>query len=342
MDPIRHEQRIQTACLLILSSVAIAIALWWLRPVMIPFVLATFFAFGLSPLIDFQRRYLRVPRPLAVLATLVIGFVVLSLLGGLISTSVRQLSANADAYQRQINQLLDMAMTVLERFDVNPVSAFGSLSEVPIKTVGGVLVGTTNAIVELLSQGLMVMIFLFFLLIGGATRTQPSGGVWGEVEYRIKRYIITKVFLSAVTGVLVGAVLTLLEIDLALVFGLFAFLLNFIPSIGSIISTLLPLPVVLVSPEISFTTAVLAITVPGGMQFIIGSVIEPKIMGGSLDLHPVTILLALIIWGMLWGIVGMLLATPLTAVMKILFEKMEYTAPIAALLAGRLDGLGVQ
>ena len=81
----------------------------------------------------------------------------------------------------------------------------------------------------------------------------------------------------------------------------------------------------------------LAIVLPAVIQFVIGNVIEPRIMGGSLDLHPITILLALIVWGMLWGIVGMLLATPLTAVMKIFFERIEHTRAFADLLAGRLE-----
>ncbi|WP_143300823.1 AI-2E family transporter, partial [Candidatus Entotheonella palauensis] len=123
------------------------------------------------------------------------------------------------------------------------------------------------------------------------------------------------------------------------VFGLFAFLLNFIPSIGSIIATLLPLPVVLVDPESSLTTVILAIGLPGSAQFLIGSLIEPKVVGGTLNLHPVTILLSLIVWGMIWGIVGMFLAIPLTAVMQIFLERFEHTAPIAELLAGRLDRL---
>jgi AI-2 transport protein TqsA len=321
-----------------LTTVAVAVALWWLRPVMIPFVLATFFAFGLAPLIDFQRRYLWIPRPLAILVTMIFGFVLLTLLGGLITISVRQLSANADAYQQKLNQLLDYGMAMLERFGFDPVTAFSSLSALPIKTVGGLLVATTNAIVDLLSQGLLVMIFLFFLLLGGGSRTQPSTGVWSEVESQIKRYIITKVLVSAVTGVLVGVVLTLLGINLAMVFGLFTFLLNFIPSLGSIVATLLPLPIVLLSPDISFSVAAFAIGIPTLIHFVIGNVLEPKIMGGSLDLHPATILLALIVWGMLWGPVGMLLATPLTAVTKMLCEKMAYTAPVAELLAGRLNG----
>jgi AI-2 transport protein TqsA len=338
VDTIQHEQRIQTVCLLLLTTVVVAIALWWLRPVMIPFVLASFFAFALTPLIDFQRRYLWVPRPLAILITMIFGFVVLSLLGGLITISVRQLSANADVYQQKINQMLDYAMAMIEHFGFDPVTIFSSFSALPIKTVGGLLVTTTNAIVELLSQGLLMMIFLFFLLLGGGTRTQPSTGVWSEVETRIKRYIITKILVSAVTGVLVGSILTLLNINLALVFGLFTFLLNFIPSIGSIIATLLPLPIVLLSPDVSLTVAVLAIGIPALLHFVIGNVLEPKVMGGSLDLHPVTILLTLIVWGMLWGLVGMLLAIPLTSVMKILCERIELTAPVGELLAGRFNG----
>jgi AI-2 transport protein TqsA len=341
MEPEQRERRIQTVCLLILSTVAIATALFWLRPVMIPFVLAVFFAIGLTPLIDLQMRYLRAPRPLAILATMVFGIVILSLLGGLISTSVGQLAANASAYQTQIKRLFDSisAALPLERFSVQLDTAVDTLVQRSLQTVGRMLVGTTNAIFGIFSQGFLVLIFLVFLLIGGTVRAQSDGGFLGEVESRIKRYILTKALVSAATGVLVGAVLVVLDIDLALVFGLFAFLLNFIPSVGSIVSILLPLPVVLVSPDVSATTAVLAIALPGVIQFAMGSVIEPKIMGGSLDLHPVAILLALILWGMLWGIIGMLLATPITAVMKILFEKMEHTAPIAELLAGRLDAL---
>ncbi len=340
MDQVERERRIQTVCLLILSTVAIAAALYWLRAVMIPFVLAVFLAFGLSPFIDLQMRYLRVPRALAVLETVVVGFVILSLLAGLVSISLRQLTANVGAYQAQIEQLAKQATLLLERFGINPPTAFNPLSLVSVGTIGSMLVGTTNAILGILSQGLLVMIFLFFLLIGRTPGARPISGIWGEVESRIKLYIVTKVLTSAATGGLVGTVLWLLGVDLALVFGLFAFLLNFIPNVGSIVATLLPLPVVLMSPDASATTAVLAIAVPSVIQFVIGSVVEPNIMGSSLDLHPVAILLALVVWGTLWGIVGMLLATPITAVMKILFEKMELTAPMAELLAGRLDRLG--
>ena len=184
-----------------------------------------------------------------------------------------------------------------------------------------------------------MLIFLFFLLSGeSAVR---SRGVRADVEAKIQRYIVIQGALSAATGILVGGILAVLGVPLAMVFGLFAFLLNFIPSIGSLIATLLPLPVVLMSPEISSTVAVLAIVLPGLVQFAIGNVISPKVMGDSLELHPVTILLALMIWGALWGIVGMLLATPIMAVLRMLLERMELTRPVAQLMAGRFEPSGV-
>lgn len=332
-----RERHIQTVCLFILSVVAIAFALWWLRPVMIPFVLALFFSIGLSPLITFQSRYLHFPRPLAALATLVFGCVLLVVLGSVVSVSVSQLSENTDVYQRKINQLLERLIILAESFGLEPVNTFSSLSALPIEKVSGMLTGATKAILDLLSKGSLVLVFLFFLLLGNSSRTETGGGVIGEVERRIKRYLVAKAVISAATGVLVGFVLSMLRVELALVFGLFAFLLNFVPSVGPVVATLLPLPVVLVSPNSSLTIIVLAIALPALIQLIVGSLIEPKIMGGSLDLHPITVLLALIVWGMLWGGVGMLLAVPLTAVMKIFFERMDHTAPLAELLAGRLD-----
>jgi predicted PurR-regulated permease PerM len=95
MDPQERERRIQTVCLLIVSAVAVAVSLYWLSSVMIPFVLAVFFSFGLTPFIDLQVRVLRMPRSLAVLATMALGFVILSVLASLVSTSLGQLTANS-------------------------------------------------------------------------------------------------------------------------------------------------------------------------------------------------------------------------------------------------------
>lgn len=336
MDVVAREQRIQTLCLLIIAAFAVGVTLYWLSAVMIPFVLALFLAFSMAPLIRLLTHTLRLPRMLAVLVTMLLGFVALNLLGALVTTSVGQLTQRADLYQTTLAELLQRAAHTMERFDVR-LGKLDPYTVVAPATIGAWLLGTTNAMLGILSQGVLVLVFVFFLLMGRATEPRPQGDMWGEMVDGIQRYLLTKLVISGVVGLLVGATLALLGVDLAIVFGLFTFVLNFIPNIGPLIATLLPLPVVLVSPEISSGAATLAILIPTGLHVVIGNLVEPMVMGDSLDLHPVAVLLALMIWGALWGVAGMLLAAPMTAILKLLFERLEITAPLADLLAGRYE-----
>ncbi len=338
-----REWRIQTFCLIILTAIAVAASLYWLRPVMIPLVLAVFFSLGLSLISDVLVRRLSCPRILAMIVTLLFASFLAFLLLALISGSVRQLAGQADAYQSSIDS---MKIRMLERLE-GPLEKFGVETEevdkmlaVPTSAIGNVLLTTTNTILEIVKQSVLVLIFVFFLLIGRGSVRGPSV-FRTEIEARVKRYLVTKAGASAATGFLVGFILSILDVQLAMVFGLAAFLLNFIPSVGSIIATLLPLPVVIIDPDLSFSVRILALVLPGAVQITIGNFVEPKILGDSLDLHPVAILSALIFWGMLWGIVGMFLAVPMTAILKILLERYSYTAPFAHVLAGKFDHLGL-
>ena len=336
MPIVTQSDRIQNTCLMILAAVAVGFVLYWFRAVLIPFMLAVFVAYGLAPVIEIQYQRLKVPRPLGVLVTLLVGILLLSIVGALVSSSVLQLTEHAEDYQHQIEQLLDSATTspLMQKLAPSLGDDFDIRGLIPTAQLQSAIVGTTSAILDLLSNGLIVLIFLFVLLSGEAAVRRR--GVRADVEGKIRRYLVVQTLLSGATGLLVGFVLAALGVPLAMVFGLFAFLLNFIPSIGSMIATLLPLPVVMMSPDITTTTAVLAIAIPGAIQFGIGNVLSPRVMGDALDLHPVTILLALMVWGSLWGIVGMLLATPITAVMKMLFERLELTRPVARMMAGSL------
>jgi AI-2 transport protein TqsA len=332
-----REQRLQTICLLILTTFAGAVGLYWMSAVMIPFVLAVFLTFSINPVVELLTRRARVPRPLAIGVVFLVGFLLFPVIGTLLSSSLGRLAENAPVYQEQIARLVreGAALGGIDRFGITGPELREQLAAVPI---GSMLVRLTNAILDILSNAVLVLIFLVFLLLGGQKTSRSHSPVWEEIQARIERYIVTKIALSAVTGLLVGLILFALGVDLAPVFGFLAFLLNFIPSIGSIIATLLPLPILLVSPETSWVTVVLALALPGSVQLLIGNFIEPKTMGESLDLHPAAILIALIFWGVLWGIVGMLLATPITAVLKILLEQSELTRPVARLMAGHLSG----
>jgi len=343
-DRENYEQRIQTVCLLTLTALGITAALYFFASVMIPFVLAIFLSLCLTPVIDFQMKLLRIPRRTAIFTTLAIGFAILMLATLLVSASAEQIADSKEAYVKQFNQLLVKTRGLLPPdwyMDPNDPSADPSepLIRVPTNTVRKTLTDITSSVMGVISNGLLVVIFMIFMVAGQGTYKAPPGSLWWEVEWRIKRYVLTMMLTSGVTGVLVGLVLTILGVEFGWMFGFLAFLLNFIPSIGSVIATLLPLPVALVDPQLGMISKILVLMIPGGIQLVIGNIIQPKMMGESLDLHPIVVLLSLIFFGTIWGIIGMFLAVPITAVVKILLERFGYTRAIADLIAGKTDML---
>jgi AI-2 transport protein TqsA len=335
MTPPDRDMRIITICLLILTAFAIGGVLFLLRVVLVPFVLALFITMGLLPLIDVQTRRLRFPEPVAVVTSVTIAVLGLALAGIITSVSVARLVQNAGQYQRQIRLFTanTLARLPLDQWGVNETELTGLIPA----QVGGAVVGVGNAVIDLLSNGILVTVFVIFLLIGRSAR--PRGSVWSEVESRVQRYLSIKFLVSLVTGFSVGSVLQFLDVPYAMMFGLLSFLLNFIPSIGSIVATVLPIPVVMVDPNLSTAAAILAIVVPGAIQMTMGNFVEPKIYGESLGLHPVVTLMSLVLWGTLWGVVGMFLAAPLAAIVQILLGRLEHTRPFAEAMAGRLDPL---
>lgn len=328
------DERIQTVCLLVIAAIAVGAALYWLRPVLLPLALAVVVHLGLTPIIDLLIRKCRVPRLLAIALAMLLAVGTLPLGAALVVTSVRRLASKADIYSEgfwRMTEQLGNRVPLLRPF-VEAQNLSDRLSQLPVESI---LIDTTNTLVGITSNLVLVLIFAVFLLIGHRPLApEHEGRLQGVLKRRVRRYLLTKVAISGCTGVLVALILAALRVDLWLVFGLAAFVLNFIPSVGSIISTLLPVPVALVGADSSLTTLALVLVIPGTIQFVLGNLIEPNLMGNSLDLHPVTVLVALIFWGSLWGVVGMLLAAPATAVLKIILEEVEITAPIARVMGG--------
>jgi AI-2 transport protein TqsA len=234
-----------------------------------------------------------------------------------------------------LTSLAQSFLSVLDRFgvDLSQDQMLTTIRELPLLDM---VRQTAGGVVGLVSNGVLVLIFVIYLLAGRQPNEQRTG-FYAEADQKIRRYLLTKVSTSVATGLLTGIILTLFGLDLALVFGFLAFFLNFIPSVGSIIATLLPIPMAMVQFD-SFWMIAGIILVPGAVQMTIGNGIEPVLMGEGLDLHPVTILLALVFWGLIWGVVGMFLAAPIMAVLRIVLDRFETTRPIAGLLAGRLPG----
>ncbi|MBX3178230.1 MAG: AI-2E family transporter [Candidatus Hydrogenedentes bacterium] len=364
-----YESRILILCIAFLTMIGLAVTLYLLRAVLIPFTLAAFLSLVLIPIIDFQVKTLRIGRAVALVLTLSMGFGAVLATGLLVSITVRQFANNAAEYEAQLSRLIIQAerskplQKVVDliaeenssrrpaaksnpsntdadlNFPPNEPSPLDLSLLMPTGAIKGVARTLSSGVFSVLSNGMLVMLFTAFLLTGREKSMTLRTGVLLEIETRVQKYIIIKIIMSFLTGMLVFAVLKTLDVRYSMSFGAFAFILNFIPTLGSIIATLLPVPFVMLRPDTSSTTIALAILLPTIIQIMIGSVLEPKIMGNTLGLHPVVILMALIFWGVLWGFSGMLLAVPMTAVAKIILERIEVTRPFAKLMEGRLDAL---
>lgn len=140
-----------------------------------------------------------------------------------------------------------------------------------------------------------------------------------DITEQVQKYIITKFLISLSVGLIMGFILWAFDVEFFIIWAAFAIILNFIPNIGSVISVIMPAMMTLVQYE-SFGYALLVTAVLIIVQNIIGNIIEPKIFGDRLGLNPLVILLSLLLWGYLWGIVGMFISVPLTAVIKIIIS----------------------
>ncbi|MEC7983515.1 MAG: AI-2E family transporter [Myxococcota bacterium] len=334
--------RLQLASLMIIAAILLAGALLWLKPIMVPLVLAIMFSYMLAPVVDFSVQKIRLPKGIAIFFTLSLSVFLLVLTGSLISSSLGKLADKSAEYEEHILTLTkkstlwvnEQLVPMLAEYNIHvDISQFSNILEsIPIS---GLMGSMTNTILDLLSNTFLILIFVIYLLEGRNPK-KKSSPLMTLIEQKIKRYLFIKFILSATTGILVGLLLGFLGVDLAMLFGLLTFILNFIPNIGSLIAMILPIPLVLVDPNFSLASLVMVVALPGAVQMIIGNVVEPKLLGDSLELHPITVLLSLIFWGMLWGLPGMLLAAPITAVLKILLESLELTKPVAKLLEGNI------
>ena len=327
------ERRLQTICLLTLTVIVCGIVLHLLQDVFMPFVLAVFFSLGLSPMVNFQKRVLHFPVVLAVVTTLSLALL-LFWLGGLIATaSIEQLAQSAEIYETHLLQVMEglLKSVPLERFHLDTKQLMQSLQNIPIENV---FLNMTNSLFHALSLFLLTFVLTAFLLVLLSRKRQMSG-VWYEIETRVKRYLVAKVVISVAAGLVVGLALYFFGVRFALLFGLLTGLLNFIPYLGPIIASLLPWPIILMSPDLSTASIVLGMFFPGTFFFFVGNFIEPKVFGTSVQLEPLVVLLVCVFWGVLWGPMGILLAVPITSALTLLSSQLEITQPIADLLTAR-------
>ncbi|HRJ30322.1 MAG TPA: AI-2E family transporter [Cyclobacteriaceae bacterium] len=213
------------------------------------------------------------------------------------------------------------------------------------------LTGFLNSLTNIAGNTIVIIIYVAFLLVeekyfskklhavtSNSEKQEKVDVVMDQVTQAIRKYISVKTQMSLLTGVLSYVLLLLFDVDFPVLWAFLIFLLNFIPYIGSFIATALPSVFAMFQFQ-SFAMLFWVFIVIQAVQLLVGNVLEPKIMGRTLNLSPLGVMLALTFWGVIWGILGMFLSVPITSVMLITFSRFESTRFIAVWLSetGELD-----
>jgi predicted PurR-regulated permease PerM len=307
-------------------------------PVLVPLVLAGFLAMLLLPAVQRLGRFL--PRWLALLAVLVAIGLLVAAGSSLILVNVQGLAEKAPFYAERFEQLFADVAKLLDGLGVD-VQA--------LRTGQGMskalqfLVSSLQSAASAVGQIALVLVLLIFMLLEApqvrrklaaafsAHRRDELLATFSAISGRVQRYMVTKTLVSVIIAVLTGVALLAAGVDFPFLWAFLTFLLNFIPNVGPIIAVAPPVLLALIQFP-SPTRALVLLPVLIAIQVGLGNFVEPRLMGRSVNLSPLVVLLAIVFWGWLWGVIGVVLAVPLTVTLQIIFDHVEGLRPVAVLL----------
>lgn len=298
------------------------------KPVLIPFCMAMLLSLAVTPVLDFLVAR-KVPKPLAMAGILLLTVVVLLLIGALFYSSGRTLAAELPSYNEMMKSALESADQNLSNARLK-TEVIGWINSLNTEKVGALILSALGPFVSFMSDLLLVFVFMIFLLAGRgrmekkitaafpAEQAHTVARTVAKIDRQVQKYLAVKTMTCLITGVLTAVILALFGLPFALVFGVLTFLLNYIPTIGSIIATVPPVLMAVfffgsIGPALGIAGLLTAVNVA------IGNFVEPKLMGKGLGLSQLLVFFSLFFGSWLWGIPGMILAVPILAVLKIIF-----------------------
>lgn len=306
--------------------------------IIVPFLLAIFIAVLCAPLMIWLKAR-KIPASLSILLVVTLFLLIAATFGTVIGASLKAFYLDLPEYEQKLQQQgqagivwlqslgIDIDQSILSDY-VDPGAAMKMVAQI-FSGLGGAL---TNTFLILFS-----VVFILFEASDFPDKVRRAlGSKTMALEYfqsfsdSVQRYLLIKTLVSIGTGILAGVALAFIGVDYAVLWGLIAFLLNYIPNIGSIIAAVPPMLIALI--QLGPASSLLVAGVYVFLNTLFGNVVEPRYMGRSLGLSTLVVFVSLVFWGWVFGPVGMLLSIPLTMVVKIAFEKSENYRWIAVIL----------
>jgi len=324
--------------LIVMASVVIILAgIKSASEIIVPFLLSLFLSIILSPLYNFFRKK-NIPDGISLTFVIVMFIIILGLVAKLIGSSAQEFSSNIDFYEQQLSiyykQIVSYSNTLGLELPINELSNLINTKQ--IMNLTSVIMQSMGS---MFTNGFVILFTMIFMLLESRNFTEKVNYASGsenatiqinEIFSKIKGYMVLKALISLLTGLVVWISLLLIGTDYAFLWAVLAFMLNFIPNIGSIIAAV---PAVLLTlVQFGITSALIVTSLYVVINVVVGSVLEPKIMGKGAGLSTLVVFLSLLFWGWLLGPVGMLLSIPLTIMAIIVLDANENTKWVATLL----------
>jgi predicted PurR-regulated permease PerM len=304
----------------------------------VPFLLAMFISIICVPVLVWFRRH-GVPNTLAMLIVLAAILVLGSILVTLMGTSLADFSNNLPTYQQR---LAEKSAALIAWFNSHGIEISGEFLKEYLNpsSIMKLAANTFTELSGILTNAFMILIIVIFILLEvtefpaklRAALADPKRSLDGldKIGSSVDRYLGIKTIFSLATGLCVGIWLWVIGVDYPLLWGILAFILNYVPNIGSIIAAIPALLLAIIQFDIWHTLlAALGYVV---VNVVFGSILEPRFMGRGLGLSTLVVILSLIFWGWVLGPVGMFLSVPLTMIFKIVMEGSEDTRWISILI----------
>jgi len=332
-------------------AVAVVTAfLYFASPIIIPIIIAISLAYLLSPAVALLGK-LKIPHPLAVIMVLLTSFVIIVVIGYFLFLQTSSLVQDLPSYWNSLVEYSIRLLDVSKKFF--PQANDLNLNSFQLKDFSGItkyLFRGISSTVSFLSSLVIVLFLTFFILndqdmlkkklIRAFGKSEWEGEtistILEEINRQIKSFLLVKFATSLALAIIFTIGLSIIGVNYAYIWGPLAGVLNLVPYVGSIVGAIPPMIVA----GIQFGAVMPMLWVL--LLFVIfqnleGNVISPKLIGDKLNLSPLAVLVSVMFWTWLWGVIGIILAIPITAAVKVICDHVESLEPIGILLGGRKD-----
>lgn len=326
------------------AVIVIVFGLQMAKALLVPFLLAAFLALiTVRPMLWMQRH--RVPTILAALAIVFVVMLILGLLGTIVGTSIAEFTAALPTYQARLDVIVQGIVNFVgDRFNTD--ESFKGLGDIiDPGWAMGLVANILNGLTDVLKNVFLIFFTMIFILLEASTVETKVEAAFGRSTKSLEkqraflanlgRYLGIKTIVSFATGLAAGLLTWAIGLDFPLLWAMLAFLLNYVPTIGSIIAAfpaILMAVVQLGFPEATATAIGFAV-----INVVFGNFIEPRLMGYGVGISPLIVFIGLVVWGFVFGPVGMLLSVPLTMTLKLALESNPRTRWIAIVIGSERD-----